>query len=69
MLSLHFHALSTESPLKIIKNACYFMLKAIFVLEIVIFFSLFFNWEEKRLHQKAKLNSKIYVVTDWTANN
>ena len=30
----------------------------------------FFSYEEKnRLHIKVKLNSKIYDVTDWTANN
>ena len=31
--------LKTESPLKVIKNAFYFMLKALFVLEIFIFLS------------------------------
>ena len=44
--------LSTESPLKIIKNACYFMLKAIFVLEIITFFPGFLIGKKKGFIRK-----------------
>ena len=47
------------------KNAFYFMLKAVFVLEI---FTLF-GYVEKRLDKKADVNFKIYDVTDWATNN
>ena len=47
------------------KNAFYFMLKALFVLEI---FTLF-GYVEKRLDNKADVNFKIYDVTDWATNN
>ena len=47
------------------KNAFYFMLKALFVLEI---FTLF-GYVEKRLDKKADFNFKIYDVTGWAANN
>ena len=45
------------------------MLKAFFVLEIFTFLSGLFGFVEKRLEKKAKVNFKIYYVTDWTANN
>ena len=51
------------------KNAFYFMLKALFVLEIITFFSSLFGYVEKRLDKKAMVNFKIYDVTDWTTNN
>ena len=41
--------LATVSPLKTIKNAFYFTLKALFVLKIVKFLSLLFGHVEKRL--------------------
>ena len=47
------------------KNAFYFMLKALFVLEI---FTLF-GYAEKRLDKKDDVNFKIYDVTDWATNN
>ena len=47
------------------KNAFYFMLKALFVLEI---FTLF-GYVEKRLDKKVDVNFKIYDVTDWATNN
>ena len=43
----------SESPLKMMKNAFYFMLKAIFVLSFWL----------------CKVNFKICDVTDWTTNN
>ena len=41
------------------KNAYYFMLKAVFVLKISKFLSRIFGQVEKRLDQKEKLNFKI----------
>ena len=41
--------LATESPLKMIKNAFSFILKAIFILKIFKFLSLLFSHVEKRL--------------------
>ena len=55
------------SPLKMTKNAFYFTLKALFVLEI--FLSRLFSHVEKRFDKKAKVNFKIYDVTDWTTNS
>ena len=43
------------------KNAFYFMLKALFVLEIFTCLS----W----LNKKVMLDFKIYDVADWTTNN
>ena len=63
MVSLR-HFRTTESPLKIMKS----FLKAVFVLEIFAFLSCFFYYLEKPLYNKIKVNSKIYDVTDWTAN-
>ena len=51
------------------KNIFYFMFKALFVLEIFTFLSWLFGYKEKRLDKKVKVNSKVYDVTDWTANN
>ena len=51
------------------KNAFYFMLKALFVLEIFAFLSWLFSYVEKRLDKKAMDNFKIYAATDWTTNN
>ena len=51
------------------KNAFYFMLKALFVLEIFNFLSCLFCYVVKQLDMEAKYNFKIYGVTDWTTNN
>ena len=61
--------LTIESPLKVMKNAFHFTLKAFFVLQIFAFLSWLFGYVEKRLDKKAMFNFKIYDVTDWTANN
>ena len=45
------------------------MLKALFVLEISIFSFKHFGQVQKWLDYKAKVNFKIYDVTDWTAND
>ena len=57
------------SPLKMMKDAFYFVLKALYVLELFIFYSSFFGYVEKWLHKKASVNFKIYDIIDWTANN
>ena len=50
-----------ESPLKMMKNAFYFMLKTFSVLEMFTIFC----YVEKRLDKKVIVNFKIYDVTDW----
>ena len=45
------------------------MLIALFVLELFTFLSWFFGYAEKRLDKKAKVDFKIYDVTDWTTIN
>ena len=45
--------LTTKRPLKMIKNAFYFILKSLFVL-----------MQKKRLDKKTQINFKIYDVTD-----
>ena len=61
--------LTTESPLKVMGNAFYFVLKAFSVLKIFKFLSWLFGHVGKRLHEKTKVNFKIYDATDWTANS
>ena len=58
-----------ENPTKTLKNASYFLLKALFVLEMFTFLSCLFGHVEKWLGRKAMVNFKIYEVTDWTTNN
>ena len=50
------------------KNAFYSMQKALFILEIIRFLFWLFGDVEKQLDEKAKVNFKIYDVTEWTAN-
>ena len=57
--------LTTERPLKMMKNTFHFMLKALFVLQIFTFLSRLFSYVEKRLDKKAMVDFKIYDVTDW----
>ena len=61
--------LTIESPLKFMKNAFYFMLKALFVLEIFTFLSWSFGYVEKHLDEKVMVNFEIYDVTNWITNN
>ena len=58
-----------ESPLNIIKNAFYFMSKVLFVLEVFKFLSWHYDYIEKRLDKKAKVNFKIHDITDRTKSN
>ena len=51
------------------KNAFYFMLKAVLIFEILTFTSWLFGYVEKRLDKKAMVNFKVYDVTDWTTND
>ena len=47
------------------KNAFYFILKALFVLKIFTFLSLLFGHVEKRIDKKDKVNFKFYDVASW----
>ena len=49
------------------KNAFYFILKALFVLKIFKFDFLF--TQDKRLDQKDKVNFEIYDVRAWVTKN
>ena len=51
------------------KNVFYFMLKTLFVFEIFAFLSLLFGYLGKRLDEKAKVNFKIYDLSDRATNN
>ena len=61
--------LAAKSPLKMMKNAFYFMSKALFVLKIFKFFPLYFGRVAKRLDKKDEVNFKFYDVTAWLTNN
>ena len=50
--------LIAESPLKMMKNAFYFMLKAIFALQIFTFLPYLFDHVENGLIRKLRLISK-----------
>ena len=50
-------------------NAFYFVLKALFVLEIFRFLSWSFSYKENRPGKKAMVNFKIYDAIDWAKNN
>ena len=60
---------ATESPLKMIKNAFYFTLKSLFVLEILTLLFWLCGHIEKRFDWKDKVNFKIYDVIIWSINN
>ena len=53
-----------ESPLKMMKNAFYFMLETLFIPKIFKYLSSLFGYVEKRLNEKAKVDFKIYDVTN-----
>ena len=54
-----------DSSLKMMKNAFYFILKALFVLKMLKFFTNFSGYVGKWLDKRAKVNFKIYDVTNW----
>ena len=45
------------------------MIKALFVFEIFTFMSSLFDYVEKQIDKKAKVDFKINDPTDWTTNN
>ena len=45
------------------------MLKALLVIEILIFFSCLFGLVDQRLDKKTKIRFKTFGVTDCTSNN
>ena len=47
----------------------YFILKALFNLNIFNVLYLLFVYEERRLDQKVNVNTVIYNVTDWTTKS
>ena len=51
------------------KNASYFTLKTIFVIEILTFLSGFFGYAEKRFDKKVEVYFKINDVTAWITNS
>ena len=51
------------------KNAFCFMLKALFVLEILTSLSRLFGYTGNGLIKKAMVNFKTYDFTDWATNN
>ena len=59
----------SKSLFKTMKNAFYFIVKALFVFERFICLSWPFGYEEKRLDKEAIDNFKIYDVKEWTTNN
>ena len=52
-----------RSPLKMMKNAFYFMLKALFVLELFTFVSLLFGYAEKQLDKNSLISKFIMSQT------
>ena len=56
--------LTTETTLKMMKNVFYFMTKALSILEILIFLSWLFGYEEKRFDEETNVNFKIYGNAD-----
>ena len=61
--------LATERPLKAMKNAFYFTLRALFLLKIFKFLFWLLSHVEKKLDYKDKVSFKIYNITTWEANN
>ena len=51
------------------KNAFYFILKALLVLKIFLNFCVTFWPCKKRLELKDKVNFKIYAITAWLTNS
>ena len=50
------------------KNAFYFMLKTLFVLEIFTFLSRLFSYTEKQIDKKVMVTFKIYDIADCKTN-
>ena len=65
----HFVVCLIESPLKMMKNVFYFVLKAFFALKIIHFSHVILVMWEKQLDLKDKAHFKIHDVTTWFTNN
>ena len=63
-----FFVCFNDSPSKIMKNAFYFIIKALFVL-IFNFFPWLFEHEEKTAWLERQVNFDIYDVTAWLTKN
>ena len=61
--------LMTESPLKMMKNAFYFTLKALFVFKIFKFLLWLFGHVQKTARLERYVNFKTHDVTTWLTNN
>ena len=61
--------LATESSLKMMKNAFYFTLKALFILKIFKFSSWLFGHVAKPLDKKGQVNFKFYDNHNLFNNN
>ena len=51
------------------RNTFYFMLKALYVLEIFALLSQRFGYVENQFDKKVKVNFEIYDVTEWETEN
>ena len=51
------------------RNTFYFMLKALYVLEIFSLLSQRFGYVENQFDKKVKVNFEIYDVTEWETEN
>ena len=60
--SLRQFLTTTEIPFKMMKNAFYFMLKAIFVFMIFMLLFWLFGHVGRRLDKKAKVDFNMYYV-------
>ena len=59
----------SESPLTMIKNAFYLILKGLFVLKVFNFSFKFLVMQKKQVDQKVQVSFKIYDMTAWLKNN
>ena len=59
--------MTTESPLKMMKNAFCLTLKLLSFLNTSIFALTFWSYK-KRLDKKAKVNFELYEVVNWITN-
>ena len=65
----NLHYLLHWKPLKMIKHAFHFILKALFILKIFKFLSWLFDHVEKTTWLEWKVNFKIHDITTWLTNN
>ena len=59
----------TESPLKMVKNIFYFILKALFDLKMFKLLSWLFGDIGKTSFYEYKVDFKVYYVTTWLTSN